>query len=407
MTLSPWQGCYCGYRFELAEPGESDYVASSTEKDIARFASFVLAHIPQGLVVNTLPRLLRERALEMGFRRGKEQVDRRSLQTAMESHYTPTLLAQLDRAYANGKTKRLLSFLGVTGVAIEIPLSRLLLLSNYLFQDAETFLAKLTSIQPQVAGTTFIQPPSTGLHSAIPVNRNTDGLNTLVERLAMTAIAEDLSIKDLWRQHYGAMKRITVAGSKNGIEILKKAIDRHSSKSAQKRGRSSAKVHSRDADWAEEIKKTATRLFNEAGRPTRVSFASLVKNTEMRPVTWPDAISFPQTRAACKTLQESQWHFYARRVMWAMARHHGEAVARTVITEATGLEHHRVTDVYNYLIASAIVPIAPFTTQLAANGITRDWLGPCPGKTYQKVGRGYQKTGVRISYTSPVFAGMA
>lgn len=406
LTLAPWQGCYCGYRFDLAEQQSPDCVASSTEKDIARFASLVLTHVPERMVAEDLPKVLRDRALSMGFRWGKDKVHRLSLQAAVESHYSPTLLARLDRAYAKAKTKQWLYFLGLTKVAVEGPLSRNLLLANYLFQDAEAFLTKLAEIAAQGASVSpVVETTPRDVNAPNHVNRTADGVGVLVERLASIAIADNLDINDLWRDHYGAMKRIAVAGSKAGIEALKKAIEQHGTKFAKKRGRSSAKAHPRDADWAEEIQKTASRLFSEAGRPIRVSFAALVRNSEFRPVAWPDTIGFPLTRAACATLQESQWHFYARRVMWAMARHHGKAVARTVITEDAGLEHHRATDVYHYLVSSAIVPIAPFAKQLEAKGIMRDWSGPCPEKVYRKAGRGYQKTSVRTTYSPPEFAG--
>lgn len=407
LTLAPWQGCCCGYQFKLGKHQSSECVASNTEKGIARFANHVLTHVPERMVAEHLPRALRDRARETGFRYGKDNVDRQSLQAAMESHYSPTLLARLDRAYAKAKTKpkQWLYVFGATKMAVEGPLTRNLLLANYLFQDANTFLVKLAEIEAQCASGAAEQMSLRDTCAPIQMSPSADGVGVLVERLASTANADNLEISDLWREHYGAMKRIAVSGSKAGIEALKKAIEQHGNKSAKERKQSSAKVHPRDAEWAEEIKKTASRLYSDSGRPMRVSFATLVRNSEFRPSAWPDEIGFPLTRAACVIFQESRWHYYARRVMWAMARHHGKAVARSVITEDAGLEHHRATDVYHHLISSAIVPVAPFAKQLEAKGIPRDWSGPCPEKAYRKAGRGYQKTGVRTAYTSPEFAG--
>lgn len=405
LTLAPWQGCCCGYQFELAEVESSAYVASSIEKDIARFANLVLAHVPKRMLAENLPRVLRERALERGFRWGAEKVDRLSLQAAMESYYSPELLARLDRAYAKGKTENWFHFLGLTKGAIEGPLNRNLLLANYLFQDAETFLERLADIEAQGPYVVAHEVPPDNAYAPTPVNRTADGVSLLVDRLAKIAIDQNLDISDLWRDHYGAMKRIAIAGSKAGIEALKKVIERRSSKPAKKLVRSSAKVHPRDADWAEEIKKTAVRLLNDSDRPMRVSMGSLVRNTEFKPAAWPDAICFPLTRAACIEFQESQWHFYARRVLWAMARHHGKVVARSLITEDAGLEHHRASDVYHYLVSLAVIPVAPFKKQLEAKEIHLDWSGPCPGKEYRKAGRGYQKTGAITAYVPPEFAG--
>ncbi len=317
LTLSPWQGCYCGFRFDLAEVEAADYVVSDVENNIARFANLVLNQVPEGMLAENLPRVLRDRALEQGFRWGTEKVDRLSLQAAMESYYSLKLLARLDRAYAKAKTRNWFNFLGLSKEAIEGPLSRNLLLANFLFQDAESFLERLTDIETRGPHVVTLEVPPSNMYSPTQANRATDGVTSLVDRLASIAIAENLNVGDLWRDHYGAMKRIAVVSSKAGIETLKKAIEKKSTKHTKKLVRSRPKVaNARDAEWAEEIKKTAARLLSDYDRPIRLSIGSLVRNTEFKPASWPDAISFPLTRAACMEFLESQWHFYARRVLW-------------------------------------------------------------------------------------------
>lgn len=406
IVLAPWQGCICcGYRFSATDNVLQDESTSASETELAAFASAVLKQVPEGVHAENLPRILRQKAMEIGFRRGESQIDRLGLQAAVEEYYTKDLLAQIDRAYATGRTTTWLQFLGASRFSVEGPLNRNLLLANFLFRDANTFLVQLTPRQDRDPPNSCVDTPENESLTGGRPKRQTETVDSLVNRLISMAVAEDLSIKDLWHREYGAMKRITVKGSKFMPDVLRDEIEKgRKKKSTETTVASTPGVNPRDAEWAKEIAATADRLYGDSGFPKRVSIASLVKNAEIRPATWPSVTDFPLTRAACEAQQESQWHFYARRVMWSMARNQGKPVARTAVTEDSGLEHHRATDVYLFLMTLGIVPMAPFAKQLEAKGIFRDWRGPCPEKVYRKVGRGYLKSGVRTAYALTVFS---
>jgi len=322
----------------------------------------------------------------------------------METHYTSNFLMAADSAYRQGKTRGWLNFLGQSDVALEGPLSRNLLIANYLFEEGEAFLMAVNSSKVEGGAATMLQrKPAQAEDVAMPDFRE-DKLGGQIDRLATMAAEKGLVFDQLWQKHSGAMKKIASLGGKVAIEKLRSAVEAYPK--LPKNGRGGVAVaHPKDQEWAEAIKATASRLYEDGGKPVRVTMAALIRGTEISPSRWPDAGSFPAARAACEAAAESQCHFYARRVMWSMSRYHGKNVARTVITEDSGLEHHRVNDVLHYLLERNVVPVAPFVDQLKAKGIHRDWGGPYPEKAYRKAGRGYVRTGERTAYSPPGVAG--
>ena len=404
LVLSPLTECICGYRFEASDETSTSDSVSSKDVDLAKFAHDVLNKLPEGIVAEGVPYVLRNRAIELGFRYGKEGLDRRGLMAAMVEHYTHAFLSSVDVAYAKGKTAGWLDFLGLSNESLEGPFNRNLLLANFLFDDADAFLSKVKDVlEINITSTSAQVMPENDQRSSTSVTNDKDNLELLITRLAELASTRRLSIQELWRNHYGAMKRITRLGGKSAVDSLRSAIETNPNFSKKKEV-ARLVVHPKDLEWAEEIKATACRLYNEPGMPIRITMALLVKHTKCCPSYWPSAERFPLTRAACEASQESQCHFYARRIMWAMANYYGQDVTRAAIPEYSGLECHRANDVYHFLESVGIIPAAPFTDQLESKGISRTWGGPFPNKVYRKTGRGYVKTGVRGAYAVLDFA---
>lgn len=405
LVLSPWTGCLCGYRFEVSDEKSKSDPVSSNDVDLAKFAHDVLNKLPEEVVAEGLPRVLRGRAIELGFRWGKDGLDRHGLMAAMVEYYTPEFLSRADAAYAKGKTEGWLQFLGLANGYLEGPFRRNLLIANFLFDDVDAFLSKVKEgPEINISSKSDQGMPKNEQNSPTSVaDDEKDNLGPHITRLAELAAISHLSIEELWQKQFGAMKRITRLGGKAAVDSLRSAIEAKLNL-AKKKKVARLVVHPKDSEWAEEIKATASRLYNEPGMPIRVTMSSIVKRTKCCPSKWPSPREFPLARAACEASQESQFHFYARRMMWAMANHCGQEVTRAVIPEFSGLEYRRANDVFHFLDALGIVPVAPFTDQLESKGITRTWDGPFPKKEYPRMGRGYIKTGVRVAYAVPDFA---
>lgn len=391
LVLAPWVGCACGFKFENFDQSGVKAI-EEMEIALAKFVHVVLNGLPNGSNGSGLSRLLRIQAQERGFRRGQSLVDRVGLLAALEAHYTPELLGAVDATYRRGATGGWLNFLGQSSSALEGPFCRNLLLANFLFQDGESFLnaVKGGGDKRQTALTAKL-PVRRADKSYVPTSPESE-LDEKFARLVALAGEKGIAFEDIWLKYPGAMKKIVTLGGAKAIDRLKLAIKVYPNLPS-KRKVDTAVVHPKDQQWAEAVLATAVRAYNNSGKPVRVTMASLVKETGLFPNNWPDAASLPATRAACEAAAESQWHFYARRALWSMSRYYGKSVSQSLITEDTGLEHHRITDVYKYLTTLEIVPVAPFVEQLTAKGIHRNWEGPCPDKLYPKVGRGYVRVG--------------
>jgi hypothetical protein len=403
LVLSPWAGCACGFRFEHCEQSGGEW-PSEKEIALAKFIHVVLNGLPSGVVPSGLHWLIRNRAYECGFRWGSTNVDRGGLFAALEEHYTPEFLEAVDASYRQGKTKGWLNFLGKSGVALEGPFCRNLLLANFLFEDGASFLKAVIAGNDEGQTAPVAKTISDREGDAAVPKRSVSKLDEEIDRLTDLAAEKGIAFEDLWQKHSGAMKKLVALGGKDSTDKLRTAIEAYPNLSRKKRV-VAATAHPKDQEWAEAIKATAARLYGDDGKPMRVTMAALVRGTKLSPSRWPDAATFPAARAACEGAAESQWHFYARRAMWSMSRYYGKNVARTAITEDTGLEHHRISDVCHYLISLNIVPVAPYVDQLRAKGIQREWGGPSPDKVYRKAGRGYVRTGERAAYSPPALSG--
>lgn len=403
LILSPWTGCVCGFRYSERSLTQGD-PASSVEIELAKFVHEVLIGIPENFVTGRISGIIHDRAIARGFSWGVDKVARRKLITALEDYYTPKFLSSADLTYSKGRTNGWLNFMGHHGQTHEAPISRTLLIANFVFRNGVSFLNALNSTEERSTSTALkgISAPSN--NNIRPQDRaETNALDQNIYNLADLSASKGLSIDQLWHRHSGKMKKLVRNGGSEALQKLRLTIE-VCSEISEKRRANHRVAHPKDAEWAEQIRITAASIYNDPGIPVRVTMSALVKKTVFRPDAWPTASKFPLTRAKCEDSQESAWHFYARRILWAMSKHSGSTVARTVITESSGLEHHRANDVYHYLASINVVAAVPFIFHLEAKGIFRDWSGPCPDKVYKKAGRGYVKTGARVTYIAPPFS---
>ncbi len=398
LVLSPWAGCVCGFRYSERRLTQGD-PASPVEIELAKFVHEVLNGIPPNFIAKIIPGILHDAAVAHGFRWGGDRVARRKLLAALEDYYTPSFLSLTDLAYSIGWTSEWLNFLGTHAHTHEAPITRTLLLANFIFSDGISFLNALNSTKERSAPTNLKDTSASSNNNIQPQDKAvTNALDPKIYKLADLSASQRFSIEQLWHRHSIGTKKLARHGGAAALQKLRSTIEVCSVISEKKEA-----AHPKDAEWAEQIRITAVRLYNDPGIPVRVTKSALVKKTGLLRSRWPSASKFPLTRATCEASQESMWHFYARRIMWAMSKHSGSTVALTVITRYSGLEYHRANDVCHYLASINIVASMPFVSHLEAKGIYRDWSGPCPDKVYKKVGREYVKTGARVAYVAPPF----
>lgn len=404
LILAPWRGCPACERSLLETPDLSCLIPSDVEIALARFGKELLDSAQTRLSSNQLVELYRRRAMELGFRRGKK-VDRVGLMAALEEHIGADLLANIDRAYRNGTTSGWFHVLAGS-LTVEAPLSRHLLLAHFLFRESGAFIAQLesASVKPAAPGgckrrNMRAQPPVSRSSSDAP-----DGIaDQAVSRLIRIAQEDQLSIDDLWKTEYAAMKRL-VKLNPDAVQSIEKLLasprsDLPGGRSLGAGGTIDSKV---DSDWAVAVKAAADLLYNEGGKPKRISIKSLLKKTTNCPGNWPNAQIFPRTRAMCEEMKESISHFYARRILWAMVLCGEHAIRSRIVTESR-LEYYRASDVFMYFTDLGYRPTTEsFSKQLTKLGIPRNWSGPYPEREYESVGRSYVPKALRKPVEDPV-----
>lgn len=404
LILAPWRGCPACERSLLETPDLSCQIASEVEITLARFGKELLDSARTRLDSNQLVELYRERAMELGFRRGKN-VDRVGLLAALEEHIGKDLLANIDRAYGNGRTSGWFHVLAGS-LTVETPLTRHLILAHFLFRESGAFIAQLetASAKPAVSSgckrrSKQAQPPVCGSSAGA----SGEIVDQAVSRLVLIARQSQLSIDDLWKAEYAAMKKL-VKSQPDAVRIIEKRLALPGDDPVIRRGTDAGcAIDPRiDSDWAAAIKTAANLLYDKGGKPERISIKLLLRKAARRSGTWPNAQSFPLTRAMCDELKESIWHFYARRILWAMM-HCGEHAIRTRIITESSLEYYKASDVFMYFIDIGYRPTTEsFAKQLAKLGIPRNWSGPHPDREYESVGRGYVPKARREPIEDPV-----
>lgn len=392
LVLSPWLGCECGT--DIATAGHaSPVVAAAAEMDYARFSRELLEVAPVAIDTDQLVAMYRARISTLGFGRGRLLVNRVELLSAIEEYFGTALLADLDPAYRRGKTSGWFHPLSCSAAA-EAPLTRHLIFSLFLFRTADCFVAHAKAAANAAVparGRRLRASDDGGLMCKQDGTVGDFGKERAISSLVRVARQHELSVDDLWLRHFGAMKQLVKRWPLAPTEIAKRLAGGNAGTRS-----SGSRPHPADREWAEAIQEAAARIYRSNDKPRRMSTSILIRETHCRPATWPTAEKFPATYAACEESKESQWHYYARRVLWAMRRCTSNTIPRSILTLSTRLEYFRAGAVYDYLRASG-VPLGreATPTQLLRLGITRDWKGPCPDQVFPAVGRAYQKIGRR------------
>jgi hypothetical protein len=390
LPLVPWRQCTCKkYVFDSISPAqEADPVALS----YAQFSTTLLQLAPHAPVSpHTLVETYRERSREIGCSWGNDKVSRVRLKTEMEEFYGKAFLRRTDTAYRDDRLSEWLKMLNDYSVT-EPPLGRHLLFAHFLFRDAAQFLATIGATNRNE------QPP--GIEQLV-VKRRTAGIDTsrtskpsIKQRIAallreLTDRARDIpdcSIEDLWKSHYGLMKRL-VSLDLETITQLRRKLQHLKPKPVgpTKIPRRSEK----DGERARFVMATAAALYASVGKPEKITINRLAKDIGGNPAAL-NQYAFPETLRALEECAESNWHFYARRILWAKLAHKDAAIS--VVRARSGVEYHRslvLMQLFQDVDLSVSYGAGTITRLLAERGIQRDWSGPCPEREFPPAGRRY------------------
>lgn len=394
LILAPWKGCHCGLQYHEREAGPS--ASSVAEQMLARFGHGLL-HCPREVLgFPCLVDAYRNRAKELGYSRGCN-VDRKKLMVAIEGTFGKTLLANIDWSYRKGQLASWLRMFDIQSV-MEASVSRHLILGAFLYEDADVLVGDLRKLikERQKQGEIASAREKIAKDGNAPSLRNSEP-ETILGRVVRVAREQKLSVEALWSAEYASMKRL-VRDVPGVIGIIEAQLKSSSEKTDNRAGKPPSKLTPEmDAALAQKVWAAGSELHANTDKPQRITKNQLLlKATKGKKWAWPPADASSLTLAHCESLAESQWHFYARRLMWTMLKYTGRNASRSMLVQACGLEIRKAGDVLDHLLKFDYQPIREsYSLQLEKLGIPKNWKGPHPDRQYPKVGRLYVRKELR------------
>lgn len=416
LVLAPWIPCsYCGQYLPDASFWRAETEDKKVVLDFAQFAHYLLSSPTRPLSGALLARIYKHRLTDLGLTR-KSQVDWKSTTAALEEHFGTDFLARIDIAYRNGRDAPWLRLISECSV-FDAPIGRHLLLAHFLFGQADRFWQAVEPLPPEI--TAPARPLATvsvvtlgvgtddavmGSPSPLYVSPTTDDASLAPEKRKIFKLLEshpEWSIDDLWRNHPGLMRQL-FRKSSDALAWLSKCLSNKtlSSRPLPPTHQAASAV---DAKCAEKLKEAARAEFISTNLPTKATRNYLMRKAGWKSPSPPDHLKYPLAHQTLETLAESQWHYYARRILWAKLTVGSAATAPSSIIIPSGLEHHRGKDLLAYFSdVSVLRPLEPGTIMAILDecGIAKDWTGLSPNSKYYVPGRNYipqyrsQRTGL-------------
>jgi hypothetical protein len=311
--------------------------------------------------------------------------------TELERFYGVQFLGEVDIAYRQHRMSGWFNML-CSSTTAEPPLSRHLLLAYFLFRDAEHFWRKLGGFMDvdgmrtnDQSDTKKAKPTHRKSASATAKPSSEQRARELMRDLIDHArIIPNCSIEDLWAANYGMMKRL-VAINADAILELRKRLKRL--RQMPEKQRKLPNLSEKDGKRSQAIRELAQALYESVDKPERVNLNRLASGVGINPYCL-NPEHYPQTALAFKDSTESNWHFYARRILWTMLANKHCSYSSTKLL--SGVEHYRalvLLEFFRDVDTSVQLKKGTVASLLAAHSIDQNLVGPCPDRDFPPAGR--------------------
>lgn len=401
LTLAPWEPCEgCGFNLVDATFYAPKQDASDQELSYAGFARDMLLSSTKPIGAEKLAAIYKARLLELGFSR-KSQIDHRAIIDALEQHFGASALAKIDVAYRNKKNQQWFRLCCASSV-LDVPLPRHIALTHLLFGSATKFwrfadqlLLESLPVSPsntlrvpslEVSRTETIPPHE-------PKSTSTEfisGKKSAQKRIEAILRENDAWTEaELWERYPGLMTKL-LRHHDDGFVWLKSIIGSIKLEVETRKIAPSINQHPEDKHWAQAFANTAIDLYTSTERPKKISRNFLMRAAGWPKVSMPSRESYPLARQQLELLYESNWHFYARRILWTKLRAGAAGSSVRGVLGASGIEHHQGQLVLNHFLSvlpSQTLGLGTIMELLKEYKIPKDWEGPAHNQIFHRPGR--------------------
>lgn len=385
VVTTPW--CGCGLTtvalLERSQPATAEF-----EKELALFARDLLNAEPLSLTPLQLSDIYRQRAHELGMNRGETCVDRKKLCESILNFFGKDFFCRTDPGFRKGAGNAWWKAFQ-RGAALETPLYRHVVISYFLFREYSSF---------RLSAQKFLDRLAPKMESLRPTDQKGARceIEELLSSLLNVALRYGYDIKQLWRLQYGRMRRLAKFDI-NAIGELDRKL-RNPPKSRRHVGREKVARQyvdpAEDANWSLSITAAATALYESNDRPVRVTAFRILKTADYRPkgMVYPRK-EWSRSYGKLNEYAEGAWHFYARRVVWALQSLVHPDTPNCVIIKLAGMEWHKGLAVLKFFSdceRACGATAVSVSAVLSRKNINYDWDGPCPGREFRNPGRGHK-----------------
>lgn len=382
--------------------------ALDREVEIAKFGYELLQSPTRYLSGPVLAQIYRMRIEELGLLR-KSTINRVEIVKQLDEHFGDELLSRVDRAHKKGKSPHW--FVMCSSYAIfEAPLSRHILLANFLYPEAELFMkAAEDAIQllqfggdaPEaiVSGTkpsdqsnsTSVSVASKPKKETRTKNRSEKSLQSQVLEAAQRYQSDQ--IKNLWKCHHRLMK-MYLREDPNGLDWLQKQLDVSERALTKSEKFAAAAISEADIKWAKAFANSAIELYGSVDKPLRVTKYRIMNLSGWRGLNGVDPLRMPMAHRQLDILPESEWHYWGRKIVWALMTMECAPTSASCIRIRAGVEHQRgvvLADYFRGVPTDQVLWAGKVMDTLKEYGIDTNWQGPDPEREFHRAGRGYKR----------------
>lgn len=404
LVLAAWDPCPgCGKVLTNFPSSLSEVEALDREIELAKFGYDLLQSPTRHLCGPVLARVYRKRIEELGLMR-KSTINRVEIVGQLVEHFGDELLSRIDRAHKKGKSPHWFAMCSSYAI-FEVPLSRHILLANFLYPHVGLFLKAAEDARAQWRqeehATEITRGGRCNARSAAIIgkrkktttsaDRSEMSLRTQVIKLARNYPTDQ--IKNLWKHHHRLMK-IFLKEDVNGLDWLQQQLN-DSGRVPDEFERFALAVDSEaDIQWAKAFANTAIELYASVDKPLRVTKYRVMKRSGWHGLNCPDPFRMPMAHKQLSSLLESEWHYWARRVVWALMTMANAPTSVSSVRIRAGVEHQRgvvLAAHFREVPSDQVLWAGKVVDTLEEYGIDRNWRGPDTTREFYTTGRSYKR----------------
>lgn len=398
----PWHGCVCDKDVSAMTSGEGiEHIDAAV--GYANFSYDLLQKTDLDVSAKVLSETYRYKAISLGHKFGNS-MSRKDVMEAIEGFYGVELLSYIDNAYAKGKVRGWHTHF-VEVATHTTPVSRHLLTAYYLFRDVESFVSALQETEERLKSeakrkNSIHKNPKNSFSKKRVYKRKKRKKSSKtieVEKSSTLQFLEkaqlnnpNYDLNDFWENHRAKMRKL-VSDNKDEFERFKELISAGED-NAEPGISIDIGCMNEDSILANRVEMVANELYRSTKKPEKMTKHGILNAAGINAYKYIYVDGYTKLKQKIEECIESQWHYYARRILWTKLKIGNREYPVSEITIESGVNHSVAMRLDSFFKdATKNIPFEQGSIMKILNKyrIELDWEGPDPDNVYYLNGRNY------------------